>query len=142
MLFRGFEGGCSCACASYRWVWLIVLTSRKTCIYSWITSVDAEASLGASLRELAAVVKLQCTAAVHRFLRGGGGMEGGGGEGWREGGGMEGGGRREGGREGGRKREGGCVCDHAQCYLLLLITLSFTSQPEPRVDERRDVLWN
>ena len=36
-----------------------------------ITSVDAEASLlGVSLRELAAVVKLQCTAEVHRFLRG------------------------------------------------------------------------
>ena len=32
--------------------------------------VDAEASLEAS--ELAAVVKLQCTAAVHRFLRGDG----------------------------------------------------------------------
>ena len=30
---------------------------------------DAGASLGVSLRELAAVVKLQCTAAVHRFLR-------------------------------------------------------------------------
>ena len=37
-----------------------------------LTSVDAEASLGASLRELAAVVKLQCTAEVHRFLRGDG----------------------------------------------------------------------
>ena len=36
------------------------------------TSVDAKASLEASLRELAAVVKLQCTAAVHRFLRGDG----------------------------------------------------------------------
>ena len=36
-----------------------------------ITS-DAEASLGVSLLKLAAVVKLQCTAAVHRFLRGDG----------------------------------------------------------------------
>ena len=32
-----------------------------------ITSVDAGASLGASLRELAA---MKCTAAMHRFLRG------------------------------------------------------------------------
>ena len=39
-----------------------------------ITSVDAEASLGASLCKLAAVVKLQCTAEVHRFLRGDGQM--------------------------------------------------------------------
>ena len=46
--YPGFdEGGCSCACANYRWVWLIVLhshTLRETdCkyfskIYSWIIS--------------------------------------------------------------------------------------------------------
>ena len=39
-----------------------------------LTSVDAEASLGVSLCKPAAVVKLRCTAEVHRFLRGDGQM--------------------------------------------------------------------
>ena len=46
---------------------------KLTCGYAGTqygsTLLSREASLGASLRELAAVVKLQCTAAVHRFLR-------------------------------------------------------------------------
>ena len=49
--------------------WFLVLLND---VCNTVSGVDAEASLGASLRELAAVVKLQCTAAVHRFLRGDG----------------------------------------------------------------------